>query len=354
MPINKCKVIFFVNSYAGGAEKMTANIAGFLDNKQYEVVFYIVSKEWGLIEQFLPKDCRKEYINIKSYNDNLIQKLMKAISIEKPDFVFSSLMPINWRLALASIFFPKVKVILRVNNYLYTQSLIQKIRLFITYRFTEKIILQTEEMKREHRKILKLSEDKLITLANPVNTIQIDNKVKDKVSLFDDYKTNYVYVGRIDKVKGLDILLYAFARICKDQTNACLYIIGETGGGFEPYYKELIEISENLQISNNVIFVGFSDNPYLYVRYADCFVLPSRNEGLPNVVIEALYLGTPVAVTRSVPVIDRIVSHGIDGFVCDVDDDAGLAENMMKAAKLGRIVSSYSSATKEDFQGLFK
>lgn len=353
MKDSRKKVLFFINSYAGGAEKMTVNIAGFLDRSMYEVVFYILEKEWGLIDKFLPSDCKVNYIKIRSYKDNLLFKLGKAIQEENPDFVFSSLMPINWRLAMASAFFPKVKVVLRVNNYLYTQSFIQKVRLFLAYRFVDKLIVQTDEMNLEHVKILQLENEKVVTLANPVNISQIEDKVLGKESLLDHSNINYVYVGRIDPIKGLDVLLQAFSIVLKNLKKSYLYIIGEIGGGFEKYYSELLQLSIDLGITDYVVFTGFTDNPYLYVKYASCLVLSSRNEGLPNVVIESLHLGTPVAVTRSVPVINRIVKEGINGYTCEVDDINGLSNAMISASELGRISSNYQSARPEDFQNLF-
>lgn len=351
---SKSKVIFFVNSYSGGAEKMTLNIASYLNAELYDVVFYIIGKDLGLISQFIPADKRKEFIEVSSYRDNLIFKLFKVISAEKPDYVFSSLMPINWRLCLASAIFPKVNTVIRVNNYLYTQSFIQKVRLFIAYRFTTKLVVQTSEMMEEHIKVLKLAKEKILTLANPVNTDVIKRKIENSSSPFKVEYINYVYVGRIDLVKGLDILIQSFAQVLEIQPNALLHIIGETGGLFKDYYDGLLTIAQGLNIIDKVVFVGFSSNPYIYMKFADCFVLPSRNEGLPNVVIESLFLGTPVAVTNSVPVIKRIVREAVDGYVVEVDDISGLAHAMINSAKLGRVSSGYKSATKEDFQKLFQ
>ena len=352
--VNKKKVIFFVNAYAGGAEKMTLNIAGFLKPENYDVVFYIIGKDCGSIINFIPANLPVHYIKINSYKDNLIFKLIKAIREEKPDYVFSSLMPINWRLCLAASLFTKTKTIIRINNYLYTQSFIQKIRLFISYRFARKIIVQTREMLQEHISQLRLDPNNVITLANPVNVRSIQEKIgKGNFHFKDNDALNFVFVGRLDPVKGLDILLKAFSKVQKEEPKAVLHIVGKTDGIFQEYYHSLLALCEELDISEVVLFHGFQENPYQFIKTADCLVLPSRNEGLPNVIIESLFLGTAVAATRSIPIISRLVIDGVEGFTSEVDDVEGFSDAMIKAVKLKYVPFRYISATPDDFIQLF-
>ncbi len=351
--LKRKKVLFFVNSHLAGAERMTINISEYLDPKSYNVVFYVVGKDFGLVEKVFPEGAVKRLIRVKSFKDFLFFRLINVLWTERPSIVFSSLMPINWRLCFASFFSPSKKVIIRANNYLYTQSLIQKIRLFFAYRFAHTIIVQTSEMMDEHIRVLKLSNRKVIDLANPVNTENINNKLQDAVSPYTAGNINYAFVGRIHRVKGLDILLRAFFEVVKVQSEAKLYLIGEYSGVFQSYYKDLLKLTDELGLAESVVFKGFTDNPYPYMKFADCFVLPSRNEGLPNVVIEALYVNTPVAVTVSIPVIRRIVAEGVNGFLADVEDIEGLAKAMLASANLGRVKTRYTSATKEDFLKLF-
>jgi glycosyltransferase involved in cell wall biosynthesis len=59
----------------------------------------------------------------------------------------------------------------------------------------------------------------------------------------------------------------------------------------------LREQAQNLGLQEKVIFLGFQANPWLYLKHADAFILPSRYEGLPNVLLEALALETRVVVS---------------------------------------------------------
>lgn len=65
--------------------------------------------------------------------------------------------------------------------------------------------------------------------------------------------------------------------------------------------------------------------------------------------IESLYLGTPVAAFKCIPIIERIVTAGVDGFLAEKEDITGLAKAMVEASKLGRIKSVYKSASIADF-----
>ena len=82
--------------------------------------------------------------------------------------------------------------------------------------------------------------------------------------------------------------------------------------------------------------------------------MSSRNEGLPNVLIESLYLGTPVAATKCIPVISRIVEDGVNGFVAEPENAESLALAMLNAVCLGRVSSSYQSADENEFAKLFE
>ena len=61
-----------------------------------------------------------------------------------------------------------------------------------------------------------------------------------------------------------------------------------------PYYQSILEMVKSNGFQNVVHFVGFDSNPYKWMKYADCLIIPSRSEANSNVLKEADYLGTPV------------------------------------------------------------
>jgi glycosyltransferase involved in cell wall biosynthesis len=349
------KVLFFIQSNCGGAERMAINIANFLDKGRYDITFYIIGSEIGSISKFIPATYDVKLIQAANFRDSVTRKIYIILKREMPDFVFSSTFPINVRLCNAAFLFPSIKVIIRSDNYLNYFSLSQRIRCFFSYTRARYIIVQTDEMYLEFVKAFFYKKKKIVMLSNPIDKDRIIGLTNGVANPFGDSGSEkvFLYVGRLSYSKGLDVLIKAFAIVCKKLPNARLYILGETSGVFNEYYNILQETVTSLDLEENISFLGFSANPYIYMKYCSCLVLPSRHEGLPNVVLESLYLGTPVAVSNCIPVINRIVHPNQNGFISKVGDVYGLADDMINSSNLGRVELLYSGASKQDFANLF-
>lgn len=96
-----------------------------------------------------------------------------------------------------------------------------------------------------------------------------------------------VVVGRLEPVKGHDVLLRALAEIRSD-LDWHLKILG-----VGPEESRLRGLASDIGLGSRVEFLGYLDNPYPTIRSADLLVLPSRAEAFPSVLVEAMALGTP-------------------------------------------------------------
>lgn len=103
-----------------------------------------------------------------------------------------------------------------------------------------------------------------------------------------------VCVGRLVPVKQHEKIIRAFAYTCRNEPNAKLLILGKG-----PQLSYLRHMSENCGIRGNVIFAGFVDNVWFYLKNARAFVMASQSEGFPNSMIEAMHYGVPVITTDS-------------------------------------------------------
>lgn len=350
----KKKVLFFLPSDTGGAERMTLTIAKMLPKDRFEVKFVIVHRSLGTITQFIPKEYEVLHIPIFNVWCATTLRMTRIILKEKADIVFCSLLYLNARLILAAKM-TGAKVIVRNNIDLSRTVKPSNIKLVkATYRWADKVIAQQEEMHDEIIAYTGLSADKVITMHNPMDTEMIDSKAKaDSPYMDNGSQLKYVWVARFSQEKGHDLLVKAFAKVHAENKDAHLYLVGkyDFNNKFDKEVKELVELN---QLKDCVHFVGFDNNPYRWVKNADVYVMPSRLEGLPNSLIDAMYLGKPVVATRCVPVIDRIVEDGYNGYVVPSEDVNSMADAMLRVLELKNFKMTYKPSSNEEFIRLFE
>jgi len=137
-------------------------------------------------------------------------------------------------------------------------------------------------------------------------------------------------VGRHYPQKGFDTLLRAFARV-RQETPARLVILGEG-----PERPNLERLASELGVAADVDMPGFDPNPFRYMKRAGVFVLSSRYEGLPNVLIQAMACGCPVVSTDCPNGPAEILDGGRYGALVPVDDVEAMARAIVRAL-LGQV-----------------
>jgi glycosyltransferase involved in cell wall biosynthesis len=143
----------------------------------------------------------------------------------------------------------------------------------------------------------------------------------EAASQFRDEDVNVVFVGRVNHRKGLDILLRAVQRVEAAVPNIKLLVIGP---GEIASYREL---ATELGVEGRVEFLGEKENPFSEMKQADLFVLPSRSEGFPNVLLEAMALGRSVLAADCETGPNEIID-GENGRLFPVEDDRALARHI--------------------------
>lgn len=346
------KVLLLIQGGIGGAEKMTINIGKFLKDNGYQVKFVVIGINDD-VSQLVPKGTEIIRIMIPNYWDFLTLRLINLFHKLKPDFVFCSAAPINLRALLAAEICG-IKIIVRNDNFLKNFKLRNKIAQRFTYSWAYKLIAQQEEMRQEMISVLHLPAEKVFALQNPLDTENID-KLASVTSPYNNVnQIKIVCVARFDYKKGQDVMIKAFCELHKKINNTKLYFIGKYNED-DSFYKSVKEIMDVNKLNDSVHFVGYDSNPYKWVKNADCFVLTSRIEGLPNALIEALYLGVPSVATKSIPIITRIIDEGKNGYTAEIEDYAGVAKGIEKALKLRNVnLGTYRPASEKKIVNLFK
>jgi glycosyltransferase involved in cell wall biosynthesis len=158
------------------------------------------------------------------------------------------------------------------------------------------------------------------------HNVKFPSIIKKYLKVYRLNKPVILYIGRLEYVKGLDLLIKAFSNTLVD--THILVLVGE---GSEK--NSLINLCKDLNIENNVIFPGYFDSFNLYAWYAlsDFFVLPSRFEPFGAVVNEALVYGCPVLASINIGALDYI-DVCKNGYVFDPDNKEEFEEVLKKGA----------------------
>lgn len=134
-----------------------------------------------------------------------------------------------------------------------------------------------------------------------------------------DVTRTLVHVGRLDRIKGQDVLLDAFAAVRGALPDARLVIVGDG-----PARGELERQAATLALADSVTFVGAVDDVRSWLAVGDLFILPSRSEGISIALLEAMASALP-AVATDVGGNREVIADGVNGMLVGSEDPAAMA-----------------------------
>jgi glycosyltransferase involved in cell wall biosynthesis len=185
-----------------------------------------------------------------------------------------------------------------------------------------RIIVLGKEEKKFLNRFYKAENIKIVALPNAVEIPKLD--IKEKHSLINDDQLNIIYIGRIDKDKGLEEIVKTLRNI-DDKVNFQFQIAG-AGPDLEWFISRC-----NDEIENKFTYLGVLDHlqKKSFYKKSYIFLLPSYFEGLPNSLLEAMSFGV-VPVVTPVGSIPEVVCDGENGFLVPVNDYKSISEIITK------------------------
>lgn len=143
------------------------------------------------------------------------------------------------------------------------------------------------------------------------------------------------FVGRLCYRKGVDILIKAWKRIVAQVPNARLLLIGPEGDKYrnvaEKKFINSIECKiEEHELSRTIFRIGFTGSVEKYLQVSDLLLFPSRREGCPNALLEAMSCGLPVVAARIRNITDDLVRHGREGYIVEPEAPHQLAQKAVE------------------------
>ncbi|KAF2333147.1 glycosyltransferase [Flavobacterium daemonense] len=307
------KIVLILTSIeVGTIEKVSYNLYKALSNIN-EVELHVVNlksseKDFYRFENLYNiKECRSGNFAVRQiYNLKKVYKLYKIKSLIKPDISITT-QEAGTTINLLSFGSEKKIGIFHAPYYQSkSEGKISFYFQFLSYKFLysklNAFFCVSKEIKNSISNKFSINDAKLRVVYNVHDFEEIRVKSEEQLPdeeefLFDG--KSIIYVGRFDANKAPNRLIESFYELKKCRKiddDVKLIFIGSGEENFENYLKNLVL---KLDLYENVFFLGFKSNPYKYIKKSTILVSSSFSEGLPGVVIESIFLKTPVVTTNS-------------------------------------------------------
>jgi glycosyltransferase involved in cell wall biosynthesis len=324
----KKKILFCVTKgNFGGAQRYVYDLATNLPKERFEI---IVASGEG---EILPGKLRDEGIRTVrieklarevSFLDefSVFKELIRIIKTEKPDIIHLNSSKIGGIGALAgrlvSLFSADInpKIIFTAHNWAFNEKnrslsarLFYYLSHWITILLCHKVIAVSEKTKKGVS-FLPFTQEKISVIYNGISAPHFASKGESR-SLFGETRNRTVIfsISELNPNKGIDTALRGIAMLPHNMRVKILYVIAGSGEQNEM----LSNLAKELGISDNVKFLGYVEEASRYIKGSDIFLLPSRNEAFPYVVLEAGSAGIPIIATSvgGVPEVVKDMQNGI-------------------------------------------
>jgi len=311
------KICFFISSMnVGGAERQASALCNHWAGQGHDVL--LVIHRGGASHYPLHPSIRQRVIPATGLG--ALAHIRSLVRDERPGVAISFINTMNVKLVLA-LLWTGVPVVISERSVLSSLSLaggrlragIFALLRRVFYPFARALVVQSRMVADEARK-LRLSRNVQV-ISNASFPAPVSNLVRDGKTV--------LAVGRLGPEKGHDVLVRAFALVAAQYPGWRVKIVG-TG----PCSAMLKDLARRLGVQDRVDFAPVMRDIWPAYQAAEIFVLPSRLEGFPNVLVEAMRAGCAVVISDCPGAGTEIISDGQDGLVFRTDDAQGLAERL--------------------------
>lgn len=330
----KKKILFITLSMeGGGAEKIMASL---LRNLKSEMEICLVTlyaggrflDEAGFLQGMTYHTLRAERGNTITFTWRLRKILLK----EKPDKIISFLYYPNiiTYLAVNGLDIPIILSERSNHRFYLTRSFKHRVWRFLlgqAYRKAEKVVTVSDASAKFIMNDFGIAAGKIRTIYNGISFKRLDELKDEPVTEIDlPSGTRYILTaGSLSRSKNHALLIDAFRLVKSRHEKISLVILGK--GEMEEVLKKQIGDSG---LNGSVFMPGYALNPYKFMAGALCFVLSSKWEGFPNVLLEAMYVNGHVVSTDCPTGPSEIITNGVDGILCRSNDAEDLAAGLEK------------------------
>lgn len=348
--MKKKKLILFIPSIEdGGVEKNFYIIAKFLE-KKYDSIELITTKKIkrGIFKKI---NIVRPIFDIENFKDRKLKYIFCLFILLRKIILNKNLLVFAFQANLYCIILCKlfgIKVITRSNSSPegWSKNPFKYFLYKIISSFADKIIVNSVDFKKEFKKKFNINT---VCILNPLNKSEILIKSKKKINqIYDNKSLKLITLGRLVDQKNQIIILKAL-NLIKAKIKFQLIILGK--GNLK---KSLVNYIKKNKLQKNIKIFNFKNNPYPYIKQSDIFLLSSKFEGLPNVLLEAQTLKKYI-ISSDCPTGPReILINGKAGDLFRIDDYKTLAKiilnyNKNKKQNQKKIKIGYKNLYRYDF-----
>jgi len=240
--------------------------------------------------------------NIHPYHDVLaIIELIKLIKNENPDIVHLNSSKAGFLGSLVKPFV-KSKIIFTAHGFVFSEPHSNLVKTFyllmekIASQFRDYIITVSDFDRRIALQNNLTSENKIRTVHNGLAPFTVLERDEARAQMkIPQHVFTYGTLANLYKTKGVDVLIKAVANLPTEIRDKSLFLVFGNG----PEASNLKSLISNLNLSGTVKLMGNMPNARSYLKALDVFVLPSRKEGFPYSLLEAMQAGLPIVTTRA-------------------------------------------------------
>lgn len=324
---SKKKILFIMPTLTGaGAERVICHIINNIDKDKFSPELLLVLHSDHKFLKNIRDGVNVHFIDSKSRLKFSVFHVLKWIFKIKPNTVFIGTGHLGLLLSPFVRLFPKYKWIVRETNFvnLNTEKGIARYFYRKFFKNYDMIIAQCNDMKNDLVRNFNINRNKITVINNPVDTDAIDFQLSrgDQNTVYPSDRINIVVCGRLTYQKGFDLLIEKYAFLSKENRSKYhITVIGEGEEDSRDVTKQLLDLSIKHELENCISFVGFKYNIYKWLENADIFILSSRFEGFPNILLEAIYCGSKALANNCPGGINEIIIDGFNGMVFDILHD---------------------------------
>lgn len=347
---NNARILFILSSMsAGGAERVASSMLNFWANQSREIGLLTLAKEDN---DHYPLDTRitRFSSDLLSPSKNIwqgitanvrrMQSIRAAVEEFKPDIVISFIERTNI-LTIGALLGKKLPVIVseRIDPRQYHIDVLRRLARRCVYPRAKSLVMQTQSVADWGRSVM-VNAERVAVIANPVPELPTS-------STFSSRGKSLLAVGRLTHQKGFDLLIQAFA-VSRVRANG--WTLNILGDGPD---REILEgLIEQLDVADQVRLVGVVSDPWAWMDRARIFLLPSRFEGFPNVLLEAMSMGCACIAADCPSGPSEIINNEQNGLLVapsDVTDLVNALDHLEENQELAEQFANSALQVREEF-----